>query len=289
MERADWVCSAAASSVACQGEMWTLRRLASERSMPTPRRSGRSDYRTCGVSVGWKASRSLLIVQLRRSNNVRLPCAVAASPQAVHVGDLGRRGADVSPVLNDFRHPLSLIYSLAPTYDPSRWTMLKARPAEPKYTLAKGQSGRGLLAPARVRMACPRGDQSMRVFAPAIMVSGILLGAGVASAAPGDFGGRWAVRMVTEAGVCDASYNYLIAVDDGGRVRYIPQDSDAPPSVSGSVGPSGAVNLDIRKSIARVSATGQLNGTSGSGSWRLPGLCSGRWTASKRGSVQAAR
>jgi hypothetical protein len=151
MERADWVCSAAASSVACQGEMWTLRRLASERSMPTPRRSGRSDYRTCGVSVGWKASRSLLIVQLRRSNNVRLPCAVAASPQAVHVGDLGRRGADVSPVLNDFRHPLSLIYSLAPTYDPSRWTtMLKARPAEPKYTLDKGQIRRGLLARAFV-------------------------------------------------------------------------------------------------------------------------------------------
>jgi hypothetical protein len=63
----------------------------------------------------------------------------------------------------------------------------------------------------------------------------------------------------------------------------------APPSVSGSVGPSGAVKLDIRKGIARVSATGQLNGTSGSGSWRLPGLCSGRWTASKRGPVQAAR
>ena len=60
------------------GEMWTPRRLASERRMPTVGRSGRSDYRrSCGVSVGWKASRSLLIVQLRQSNNVRLPCAVA--------------------------------------------------------------------------------------------------------------------------------------------------------------------------------------------------------------------
>jgi hypothetical protein len=95
----------------------------------------------------------------------------------------------------------------------------------------------------------------MKALAPAIMFSGILLGAGVASAAPGDFGGRWAVRMVTDTGLCDASYNYLIAVDDGRRVRYIPQDSDAPPSVSGSVGPTGAVNLDIRKSIAKVSAT----------------------------------
>jgi hypothetical protein len=128
----------------------------------------------------------------------------------------------------------------------------------------------------------------MRAFAQAIMVSGILLGAGAASAAPGDFGGRWAVRMVTDSGVCDASYNYVIAVEDG-RVRYIPQDSDAPPSVSGSVGPDGAVSLDIRKSIARVSATGQLKGAAGSGSWRLPGLCSGRWTASRRGPIQAAR
>jgi hypothetical protein len=128
----------------------------------------------------------------------------------------------------------------------------------------------------------------MRAFAQAIVVSGIVLGATAASAAPDDFGGRWSVRMVTDSGVCDASYNYLIAIEDG-RVRYVPQDSDAPPSVSGSVGANGAVNLDIRKSIARVSATGQLKGAAGSGSWRLPGLCTGRWTASKRGPVQASR
>ena len=124
----------------------------------------------------------------------------------------------------------------------------------------------------------------MRAFAQAIMCSGILLGAGVASAAPGHFGGRWAVRMVTDSGFCDPSYNYLIAVEDG-RVRYIPQDSDPAPSVSGSVGADGTVSLDIRKSIARVSATGQLNRTTGAGSWRLPGLCSGRWTASRRGPI----
>jgi hypothetical protein len=126
----------------------------------------------------------------------------------------------------------------------------------------------------------------MRPFAQAIVISGILLG--TASAAPADFGGRWAVRMVTDSGVCDASYSYVIAIEDG-RVRYIPQDSDAPPSVSGSIGPDGTVSLDIRKSIARVSATGQLRGAAGSGSWRLPGLCSGRWTATKRGPIQAAR
>ena len=128
----------------------------------------------------------------------------------------------------------------------------------------------------------------MRGFAQAIVFAGIVLGASAASAAPGDFGGRWAVRMVTDSGFCDASYNYLIAIEDG-RVRYIPQDSDPAPSVSGQVSPDGAVNLDIRKSIARVSATGRLKGSAGSGSWRLPGLCTGRWTALKRGPVQASR
>lgn len=128
----------------------------------------------------------------------------------------------------------------------------------------------------------------MRGFAQAIIVGSLALAATAASAAPAEFSGRWSVRMVTDSGVCDASYNYVIAIEDG-RVRYIPQDSDAPPSVSGTVSGDGAVNLDIRKSVARVSATGQLKGAAGSGSWRLPGLCSGRWTAARRGPVQASR
>jgi hypothetical protein len=94
--------------------------------------------------------------------------------------------------------------------------------------------------------------------------------------------------MVTDSGVCDKSYDYVIAVEDG-RVRYIPQDSDSAPSVSGQVTPSGAVSLDIRKGIARVGATGSLSGSAGSGSWKLGILCSGRWTAHKRGPVQASR
>ncbi|HEX8662515.1 MAG TPA: hypothetical protein VF744_00625 [Beijerinckiaceae bacterium] len=122
------------------------------------------------------------------------------------------------------------------------------------------------------------------------IATAVLFGVGVfgtaAQAAPTD--GRWAVRMVTDSGVCDKSYDYVIAVEDG-RVRYIPQDSDAPPSVSGHVSPSGAVNLDIRKGIARVGATGSLAGSAGSGSWKLGILCSGRWTAQKRGPVQASR
>lgn len=94
--------------------------------------------------------------------------------------------------------------------------------------------------------------------------------------------GLWAVQMVTDSGFCDKSYDYLIAVEQG-QVRYIPEDSDPPPLISGSVSPTGAVNLDIQDGIARVGATGELKGTRGAGSWRLSILCAGRWTAQKRG------
>jgi hypothetical protein len=125
----------------------------------------------------------------------------------------------------------------------------------------------------------------MRAIAAAAFL-GMGLFSAAASAAPTD--GRWAVRMVTDSGVCDKSYDYVIAVEDG-RVRYIPQDSDPAPSVSGQVSPSGAVSLDIRKGIARIGATGSLAASAGSGSWKLGILCSGRWTAQKRGPVQASR
>jgi len=126
----------------------------------------------------------------------------------------------------------------------------------------------------------------MRAIVIAIVSSVALWGAS-ANAAPAN-DGRWAVRMVTDSGFCDKSYNYVIAVENG-RVRYIPQDSDPAPSVSGHVSPAGAVNLDIQKGIARVAASGSLQGQTGTGSWKLGILCSGRWTAQKRGPVQASR
>jgi hypothetical protein len=122
----------------------------------------------------------------------------------------------------------------------------------------------------------------------------LLVIAGVAAAAPAvaaesDFDGRWAVQMVTESGICDRSYNYAIAIEDG-RVRYLPEPGDRPPSVSGKVGSNGAVNLGIQKGIAHVNASGRLQATNGGGTWRLALLgCSGRWTAQRRGSMQASR
>lgn len=107
--------------------------------------------------------------------------------------------------------------------------------------------------------------------------------AGVApAAAQPSFSGRWAVQMVTDSGICDATYRYAIAIDEDGAVRYLPEPGATPPSVSGQVGSNGAVDLGIVKGIARVAAKGKLQNNSGSGSWRLGLLgCSGRWTARK--------
>lgn len=94
--------------------------------------------------------------------------------------------------------------------------------------------------------------------------------------------GTWSVIMVTDSGVCDASYNYSIAIENG-NVRYLQAPGDSPTTVSGRIGPDGNVALDIRRSIAKVDAEGRLNGKSGSGTWRLGMLgCEGRWNAQKR-------
>jgi hypothetical protein len=108
-----------------------------------------------------------------------------------------------------------------------------------------------------------------------------LIGAAVAAPAAGH-DGTWSVQMVTDSGVCDRSYNYSIAIENG-NVRYLLAPGDSPTTVSGRIGSDGSVDLDIRRSIAKVDASGRLNGKSGSGTWQLSMLgCSGRWTAQKR-------
>ena len=109
------------------------------------------------------------------------------------------------------------------------------------------------------------------------------LGLTLAGAAPAErHDGTWSVRMVTDSGLCDRSYDYAIAIENG-SVRYLLAPGDSPTTVSGRVGPDGAVDLDIRRSIAKVDAYGRLDGRSGSGTWQLGMLgCSGRWTAQKR-------
>ncbi len=111
---------------------------------------------------------------------------------------------------------------------------------------------------------------------------GLTLIGGVSAAAAARHDGTWSVRMVTDAGLCDSTYSYAIAIENG-NVRYLLAPGDSPTTVSGRVGPDGGVDLDIRRSIAKVDASGRLSTSSGSGTWRLGMLgCSGRWTAQKR-------
>ena len=129
----------------------------------------------------------------------------------------------------------------------------------------------------------------MKAYACAILAIGATSAAApISAASPADHDGRWAVQLVTDSGICGRSYSYMVAVD-GGRVRYVPQDGDAPPSVSGQVSSAGSVDLAISKGGAKVDATGRLQGNAGSGSWKAAGLCAGRWTAQKRVAMQASR
>ena len=118
------------------------------------------------------------------------------------------------------------------------------------------------------------------------LIGGIIGGALAAPVERHD--GTWSVQMVTDSGLCDRSYSYSIAIENG-NVRYLLAPGDSPTTVSGRIGPDGSVDLDIRRSIAKVDASGRLSAKSGSGTWQLTMLgCSGRWTAQKRsGTVQS--
>jgi hypothetical protein len=107
---------------------------------------------------------------------------------------------------------------------------------------------------------------------------------GAANAAqlrPASYDGTWNVRLVTEQGSCDASYDATIAIRDG---QVIPISAGATPTaVTGGVERDGTVALDIRRSLAKADASGRLKAGSGAGVWRLSMLgCTGRWTARRQ-------
>ncbi len=125
----------------------------------------------------------------------------------------------------------------------------------------------------------------MKVLALTAIVAGVALSGSEARAA--DFNGRWAVSMTTESGMCDRSNSYVVAIE-GARVRYVAHGDGPSPAVTGSVSAAGAVDLGIQKGMARADVTGRLKGSSGAGIWSAAGLCSGRWSAQRRGPVQAS-
>ena len=122
----------------------------------------------------------------------------------------------------------------------------------------------------------------------ALTLSAGLLALGHVSTATAEglnFNGTWNVQLVTETGaVCDSSYSYAVAIQDG-QIRLASAGGGA--SVNGRVGQDGAVGLSVQQGPASGSASGRLRSTSGSGTWKVSSLCSGRWTAQRRSTVTA--
>jgi hypothetical protein len=119
-------------------------------------------------------------------------------------------------------------------------------------------------------------------FIPAIATAAIL----AASTAPAsatalakNFDGQWSVLIVTQKGTCDRAYRYPVKIDNG-LVGYA---GDASFTVSGKVGPNGAVTVTVARGSQSAKGQGRLSATDGSGMWTAgSGECSGTWTAERR-------
>lgn len=98
-----------------------------------------------------------------------------------------------------------------------------------------------------------------------------------ASAADGGYSGTWSVELVTESGICDARYSYSVSVREGHVQLVSAGDSSA--RMSGRVGTDGTVGLTVSNGSASGAASGRLQAQTGSGTWKVSALCSGRWTA----------
>jgi hypothetical protein len=103
---------------------------------------------------------------------------------------------------------------------------------------------------------------------------------GVASAAS-PYDGRWSVVIQTTKGACDQAYRYGLAIANG-NVTYA-GESDF--QVRGRVADDGRVHVQVSRGGSYADAHGRLSRSSGSGTWRGlgSGVCSGRWSAERRG------
>jgi hypothetical protein len=112
----------------------------------------------------------------------------------------------------------------------------------------------------------------MRLFWIIAIIGGCLTVPASANAQT-PYDGTWNVTTQTRAGSCEPTAHYAITVV-GGKVSGLAD-------VSGSVSRSG----NVRVSMGGTYASGQLEGSSGSGKWNAASggvPCSGRWEASKQ-------
>ena len=100
-----------------------------------------------------------------------------------------------------------------------------------------------------------------------------------ANAAAPRFDGMWSVSIVTQKGDCDRGYRYPIRIANGTVVN----GGNDPFTISGKVGPSGAITVTVSSGSKSATGSGHLAGNSGEGLWH-GGACSGVWTAERRDS-----
>jgi hypothetical protein len=115
------------------------------------------------------------------------------------------------------------------------------------------------------------------MVATALAISAV---SAVPSASAASFDGPWSVLVVPRSGPCDQSYRYGLMIR-GGRVSYL---GGGAVSISGTVSPSGRVNVSVSTSGQSAYGSGRLSNGRGSGTWRgqgANGACSGVWSASQ--------
>jgi hypothetical protein len=119
----------------------------------------------------------------------------------------------------------------------------------------------------------------IRQHRQAIAKRSVAIPVSVAHAEPGANNGTWSVELVTESGLCSARYSYALAIRQG-QVQLVSGEAGA--RVSGHVGADGSVGLAVSNGTASGTGTGRLQAGTGSGTWKVASLCSGRWTARRR-------
>jgi hypothetical protein len=114
---------------------------------------------------------------------------------------------------------------------------------------------------------------AVAAFAAAIALAGH-------SKASSSHDGIWRVTIITQSGDCDPAYSYPVKVV-GGQVSYFGEGGF---DISGNVGDAGNVVVSIARGDQHASASGKLNGNSGSGQWSgksAATACNGRWEAAR--------
>jgi len=94
-----------------------------------------------------------------------------------------------------------------------------------------------------------------------------------------NFDGVWSVVIVTQQGICDASYRYPIRITKGNLLNA----GNAQVTITGKVEKNGAVVVNVAAGDKMATGTGRLAGKAGAGSWSGGnGACSGIWQAERR-------